>query len=288
MELIMVKEKICVIGGGTMGAGVACAFASKDYPVVIIEKDQKQIIKSQALVKESLQGQMFFAAEEEKETIQKRCESNISWHVDYQEIRQCKYIIENIIEDVTAKKEIYLNLREFADKDAIFIPNTSAIPITHLGEYVQAPSRIIGIHFMNPVYLKPVAEVIVTPDTSKETQEKTLSLLKSIGKRGIVVKDKAGFVINRVLMQTINNAIQVFSEGTATVEDIDDLFINCLGHRMGPLATADLIGLDTILLTLKVLQKEFGEQQYKPCDLLMDYVNEGKLGRKSKIGFYRY
>lgn len=285
---MMGKEIICVMGGGTMGAGVACAFASKDYPVVIIEKNHDQIKKSQDLVNESLQGQMFFAAEEEKETIQVRCESNISWQVDYNEVKDCQYIIENIIEDVSTKKELYLTLREFANKDAIFIPNTSAIPIAMLGEYVDAPSRMIGIHFMNPVYLKPVAEVIVTPDTSNDTKEKTLCLLKSIGKRGIIVKDKAGFVVNRVLMQTINNAIQVLSEGTATVEDIDDLFINCLGHKMGPLATADLIGLDTIYLTLKVLQEEYGEEQYKPCELLIDYVNEGKLGRKSKIGFYRY
>ena len=285
----MEKEKIAVIGGGTMGAAVACALASNEYPVVILEKSKEQIDVSKTLVNENIKGQMFFSdTDKEKERIAQRCEALISWNVDYDEIVQCHYIIENIKEDLECKKELYLKLKKYANPEAIFIPNTSAIPISKLGEYADAPNRIIGIHFMNPVYLKPVAEVIVTKNTSQETIDKTLNLLKSIGKRGVIVKDRAGFVINRVLMQTINYAIQILSEGTATVEDIDDLFVNCLAHKMGPLATADLIGLDTILLTLNVLQDEYGVEKYKPCDMLIDYVSKGKLGRKSGIGFYRY
>jgi len=170
----------------------------------------------------------------------------------------------------------------------IFSSNTSAIPITRLAQVTKRPSQVIGTHFMNPVPLKPVVEVIRGFHTSNETIQATLDLLASMGKEGVLVNDSPGFVSNRVLMLTVNEAIFLLQDQVATAEDIDHIFRSCFGHKMGPLETADLIGLDTILYSLEVLYENFNDPKFRPSPLLRKLVAAGLHGRKSGRGFYSY
>ena len=170
----------------------------------------------------------------------------------------------------------------------MFAANTSAIPITRIASLTRRPARVIGMHFMNPVPLKPVVEVIRGYYTADETVALAQGLLAGMGKEGVVVNDSPGFVSNRVLMLTINEAIFLLHEGVAAAEDVDKIFKGCFGHKMGPLETADLIGLDTILLSIEVLYESFNDSKYRPCPLLKKMVDAGLYGQKSGQGFYTY
>jgi len=171
---------------------------------------------------------------------------------------------------------------------ACFAANTSAYSITRIGSLTQRPDRVLGMHFMNPVPLKPTVEVIRAFHTSQATVDTALALLKGMGKEGIVVNDMPGFVSNRVLMLTINEAVWLVQDQVATPEDVDRIFVTCFGHKMGPLETADLIGLDTILFSIEVLYESFNDSKYRPCPLLRKMVDAGLHGRKSGQGFYSY
>jgi 3-hydroxybutyryl-CoA dehydrogenase len=170
----------------------------------------------------------------------------------------------------------------------VFAANTSAIEIARIAAATGRPDRVLGMHFMNPVYAKPTVEMIRARATSESTLDRARTLLRQMGKDAIVVGDAPGFVSNRVLMLTINEAIRVVEEGIASSEDVDRLFRTCFGHKMGPLETADLIGLDTILYSIEVLHEEFADSKYRPCPLLRKMVRAGLHGRKSGKGFYDY
>jgi 3-hydroxybutyryl-CoA dehydrogenase len=198
------------------------------------------------------------------------------------------FVIENATEKFEIKKEIYAQIDQVCPEHCVFAANTSAISITRLASLTKRPERVLGMHFMNPVPMKSMVEMVRGYHTADETIATAQSLLASMGKESIVVNDSPGFVSNRVMMLTINEAIFVVHEQVATVEEVDRMFKGCFGHKMGPLETADLIGLDTILLSLEVLYDSYNDSKYRPCPLLKKVVDAGMHGRKNGRGFYSY
>jgi 3-hydroxybutyryl-CoA dehydrogenase len=198
------------------------------------------------------------------------------------------YVVENITENRPAKEILYRELDRICRPDTILAVNTSAVPITRLAGLTTRPQRVVGNHFMNPAQLMPLVEVVRGAHTSEATIAEACALLASIGKDSVIVNDSPGFVTNRVAMLSVNEAMYLVAEGVSGPAEIDRLFRQCLGHRMGPLETADLIGLDTVLFSLEVLQEQFGDPKYRPCPLLRRYVDAGWLGRKSGRGFHSY
>ncbi|GAA2597708.1 3-hydroxyacyl-CoA dehydrogenase family protein [Dactylosporangium fulvum] len=212
----------------------------------------------------------------------------ITFATDFKQFTEVDFVVENVTEDWEIKRQVFQEIDRLCPAHAVFAVNTSCIPITKVGSAVTRPDRVIGTHFMNPVTQKPVVEIIRGHHTSDPTVATTQRLLKAIGKEGIVVNDAPGFVSNRVLMLTINEAVFLLQEGVSTVEDIDAIFRTCFGHKMGPLETADLIGLDTILHSIDGLYESFADSKYRPCPLLQRMVHAGLHGRKSGRGFYDY
>jgi 3-hydroxybutyryl-CoA dehydrogenase len=212
----------------------------------------------------------------------------ISVTTDLGALADARYVVENITEDPEAKERLYRELDAVCAADCVFAVNTSAIPITRLAGVTRRPDRVLGNHFMNPAHVMPLVEVIRGPRTDERTVATSQELLAGIGKDSLVVNDSPGFVTNRVAMLSVNEAVFLLAEGVSPAVDIDRLFRQCLGHRMGPLETADLIGLDTVLRSLQVLADEFGDPKYRPCPLLRQYVAAGWLGRKTGRGFHRY
>jgi 3-hydroxybutyryl-CoA dehydrogenase len=214
--------------------------------------------------------------------------SRVVYSTDLNKVAVADFVVENITEDWALKKEIYPVIDQACAADTVFAANTSAIPITKLAALTSRPDKIVGMHFMNPVPMKKAVEVIRGWHTSDETLKRADQLLAGLGKKGITVADSPGFVSNRVLMLTVNEAVYLVYEDVASAADVDELFRSCFGHKMGPLETADLIGLDTILYSIEVLHESFGDSKYRPCPLLKKMVDAGLHGRKSGQGFYSY
>ena len=212
----------------------------------------------------------------------------ITFKTAYEALSDVNFVIENVTEKWQVKQPVFEQLDAVCPAGCILASNTSAIPITRLATLTKRPGEVIGMHFMNPVPLKPTVEVIPGEHTTPETLAAALNLLARMGKEGIIVGDSPGFVSNRVLMLTINEAIFLLQEQVASAEQVDRIFKTCFGHKMGPLETADLIGLDTVLYSIEVLYESFDDRKYSPCPLLRQMVEEGKLGRKSGQGFYAY
>jgi 3-hydroxybutyryl-CoA dehydrogenase len=212
--------------------------------------------------------------------------NRIVFSEDFQALHSCQFIIENVTENWEIKQAVFQTIDKICPPEAIFASNTSAIPITRIASVTSRPQQVLGMHFMNPVPLKSTVELIKGYHTSEESITKAATLLSQMNKKPIVVNDSPGFVSNRVLMVTINEAVFLVHENVGSVEDIDTIFRECFGHKMGPLETADLIGLDTILNSIEVLQESFGDSKYRPCPLLKKMVAAGLLGKKSGQGFY--
>lgn len=276
-----------VIGAGVMGRGVAQNLAQKKQSVVLIDAFDEVLEKSKEEIVKGLRLQAFFnrgEALEDPDEILKR----ITFTDDYSSLENAGFIIENITEKWELKRQVYLKIDKICPADCIFAANTSAISITKIGSATRRPEKVIGTHFMNPVPMKKTVEVIKGYHTSEATIEKTKEVLEIMGKEGIVVNDSPGFVSNRVLMLTINEAIFLVQDQVAGAEDVDLIFKSCFGHPMGPLETGDLIGLDTILYSLDVLYESFNDSKYRPCPLLKKMVDAGLHGRKTGQGFYEY
>lgn len=279
-------DRIGVIGAGVMGAGVAQNLAQSGFEVVLI--DHSHVLENvRQRIRQNIQGARLFKRKEEgedTETLLRR----IVTTTEYEALSDVDFIIENVTEKWEVKKKAYQRIDQICSRDVVFAANTSAISITRIGSATSRPSKILGIHFMNPVPMKGTAEVIKGYHTSEETLEVARHLLERMGKQYVVVNDSPGFVTNRVLMLTINEAVFLLQERVAAAEDIDRLFRECFGHKMGPLETADLIGLDTILFSIEVLHESFNDDKYRPCPLLKKMVDAGLHGRKSGSGFYKY
>jgi 3-hydroxybutyryl-CoA dehydrogenase len=280
-------KTIGVIGAGVMGAGVAQDLVWHGYRVVVVDLHENQLEKSKTAVAKGLRFHPMLTGKKAPEPAQEMM-ARIHWTTDYQDLKEAEFVVENTTEKWDVKETVYPILNNSISPDTVIAANTSAVLIGRMAGLVQNPERVIGIHFMNPVPMKSMVEVIRAPLTSDSTLATTGALLESLSKSYVVVKDSPGFVSNRVLMLTVNEAIHLVHEGVSSAADVDRLFRGCFEHKMGPLETADLIGLDTILNTLVVLQQQTGQDKYQPCPLLQELVAQGKNGRKSGQGFYPY
>jgi 3-hydroxybutyryl-CoA dehydrogenase len=283
----MSKRVCAVIGAGVMGADIALDLSGHEYEVILkdltdelLEKAQDYMKKTYNLVK--LTKRDYFSSSLDELL------SRVKFVTGYDGLHTAEIIVENITESYEAKKNVYAELGTVCRDDALFGVNTSCISITRIGALMPRPENVIGMHFMNPVPLKPLVEVIRGHHTSDETVDRTRSFLKSLDKTAVVVNDSPGFASNRVLMITINESIWLVQDGVAQAKDIDTIFKFGFGHKMGPLATADLIGLDTILNSLMVLYESYNDPKFRPCPLLKKMVDAGLLGAKSGRGFFEY
>ncbi|PSB49522.1 3-hydroxybutyryl-CoA dehydrogenase [Cyanosarcina cf. burmensis CCALA 770] len=283
----MSMQVVGVIGAGVMGSGVAQNLAQTGHHVLLLDLSETILEKAKQEIQNNLRFQGFFKRETPSDNPEDVL-ARIKFTTDISVLREAEFAIENIVEKWTIKREVYTQIDAICPPSIIFAANTSAISITQIASATKRAPQVIGTHFMNPVPMKSMVEVIRGDRTSDETIAATKMLLTQMGKDCIVVNDAPGFVSNRVLMLTINEAIFLLQDRVASVEDVDRIFKTCFGHKMGPLETADLIGLDTILLSIEVLYESFNDSKYRPCPLLKQMVYAGKYGRKSGQGFYTY
>jgi 3-hydroxybutyryl-CoA dehydrogenase len=276
-----------VVGAGVMGAGVSQALVQSDHQVILLDVSDEILERAKKEIRNGIRFQGLFKKGPKVEGAQNPL-NNIQYSTDYESLKEVDFIVENVTEKWELKKQVYAQLDSICPERCVFAANTSAIPITRIASATKRAAKVIGMHFMNPVPAKPTVEVIRGYHTSSETVETAKTLLSQMGKDCIIVNDSPGFVSNRVLMLTINEAIFLLQEQVASAEEIDRIFKTCFGHKMGPLETADLIGLDTILLSIEVLHESFNDSKYRPCPLLMKMVDAGLHGRKSGQGFYNY
>ncbi|KTD44395.1 3-hydroxyacyl CoA dehydrogenase [Legionella parisiensis] len=283
----MKQKKLTLFGAGTMGCGIAQLFAQCGFYVTLIDNRQSQLDKAKNTIAKNLHYLALtrnLPSHYSAETIL----ASISFTKKLDELKHSEYIIENIPENWEQKKALYQVFNEQCSSTCIFGVNTSSISITKIALLVKHPQRVIGVHFMNPAPIMPMVEVIKGYHTDELTIESTRMLLGQVHKKMIVVKDSPGFVSNRAMMIFINEAIFMVQENIASIEDIDILFKQCFGHKMGPLHTADLIGLDTVLYSLESIHSALNDPKYRPCWLLKNMVDAGLLGQKTKKGFYQY
>ncbi len=280
------SEKIAVVGSGQMGNGIAHVFAVAGYDVTMIDVARGALDRARATIEKNLARQV------EKKILDEGARdaalARISTNESLQSAADAALIVEAATEKAELKFALFTDLDRIANPSAILASNTSSISITELGARTKRPGQVIGMHFMNPVPVMTLVEVIRGLATSTETTERVLELSRSLGKTTVEVNDYPGFVSNRVLMPMINEAIYCLMEGVGSAEAIDTVMKLGMNHPMGPLALADLIGLDTCVAILEVLQHGLGDPKYRPCPLLRKYVAAGWLGRKSGRGFYEY
>ena len=276
-----------VVGAGVMGVGVAQNLAQTGHRVVLLDVSEGVLERARAEIAKNVRFHGMFAKTKGGPSADEVL-GRIHFTTDYAPFAEASFVVENVPERWEIKKPIYPVLDELCPPDACFAANTSAYSITRIGSLTRRPEKVLGMHFMNPVPLKSTVEVIRGYHTTRETIGTALALLAAMGKEGIVVNDMPGFVSNRVLMLTINEAAWLIQDGVASVEDVDRIFVTCFGHKMGPLATADLIGLDTILYSIEVLYESYADSKYRPCPLLKKMVDAGLHGRKSGRGFFDY
>ncbi|MEX2161598.1 MAG: 3-hydroxybutyryl-CoA dehydrogenase [Anaerolineales bacterium] len=281
----MAIKHIFVVGAGTMGSGITQTAAVSGYQVTMMDVAEDFVKRGQASIAKSVEK----LAEKGKLTAeQKAAALAIAATTDLKAAAGADLVIEAATENPELKFKLFKDLDDLARPEAILASNTSSISITKLAAATKRPGQVIGMHFFNPVPLMSLLEVVRGKETSEETLATALEVGKQMGKTPVIVKDSPGFVANRVLMPMINEAILALDEGVADAEGIDTVMKLGMAHPMGPLALADLIGLDVVLYIIEVLYRDFGDNKYKPAELLRRMVTEGKLGRKSGQGFYEY
>ena len=281
-------KKIGILGRGTMSCGIVQIFAQKDYEVTMwvrsidennprasvksIEKGLNRLVEKEKITKEAMDNTM----------------NNISITTSFEDLKDCDLIIEAISEDMNVKRETFGKLDELCKESTIFATNTSSLSITEIANSTNRPDKVIGMHFFNPVPMMKLVEVIKGIATSEETKNTIVELSKTVGKTPVEVEEAPGFVVNRILIPMINEAVGILAEGVATAEDIDESMKLGANHPMGPLALGDLVGLDVCLAIMDVLYEEFGDSKYRAHPLLRKMVRGNILGRKTKKGFFEY
>jgi 3-hydroxybutyryl-CoA dehydrogenase len=279
-------RKITVVGGGTMGNGIAQVFASGGFEVAIVDTRQELLDRALTTIGRNLERvakKLAWAPERSGEVLQR-----IRGGVSLEAARDADLVIEAVTEDLAVKRQIFEQLDALTPATTVLASNTSSISITELAAVTRRPGQVIGMHFMNPVPVMTLVEIIRGLQTSDATYALAEDLAKRVGKTAVAVNDYPGFVANRILMPMINEAAYCLMEGVASREAIDTVMKLGMNHPMGPLALADLIGLDTCLSIMNVLHEGLGDSKYRPCPLLRNMVRAGYLGRKSGRGFYEY
>jgi 3-hydroxybutyryl-CoA dehydrogenase len=282
----MTIQKVMVIGAGQMGGGIAQVCAGAGYDVLLNDIKEESYTRGLAVISKNLsrnveKGRM---SKEEKSAVLGR----ITKSLDLQDAKHADIIIEAAVENMEVKRSIFAKLDEIAPDHAILASNTSSLPITEIAAATNRPEKVIGMHFMNPVPVMKLVEIIRGLATDDEVYEAVETMTKTLSKVPVEVNDFPGFVANRVLMPMINEAIYTLYEGVASKEAIDDVMKLGMNHPMGPLQLADFIGLDTCLYIMETLHEGFGDSKYRPCPLLRKYVKAGWLGKKTGRGFYQY
>ncbi len=280
--------KVGVVGAGTMGSGIAQVCAFHSHQVYLKDVTREQLSRGFEGIRRSLrkilEKQQVVDQERRDQEILERIHLTIDWDV----MVEVDFVIEAVFEDLEVKKQVFHSLDSICRPDAVLATNTSSISITRLAGVTKHPERFIGMHFMNPVPIMKLVEIIRGLATSENTFKKTKALALDLGKITVGVNDFPGFISNRVLMPMLNEAIFALMEGVADAESIDQVMKLGMNHPMGPLQLADYIGLDVCLDVMKVLHEGFGDPKYRPCPLLQRMVDAGWLGRKSGKGFYEY
>lgn len=280
-------RRVGVLGAGTMGIGGAHAFAAAGLSVVLVDTTDARLERAREIIADNAR---LYAMLDRKQA--GRTPEDVLSHIEFRTgldgLADADFVVENVTENWDVKEKLYREMDAVAPEHCIFGVNTSAIPITKMASVTGRQDRVVGTHLMNPVPLKKLVEVIRGFHTSDETIGTTRALFRRIGQDVVVVEDSSGFVTNRVAMLSVNEAILLLQDNVAQAGDIDRLFRQCLGHQMGPLETADLIGLDTVLYSLEVLLDNFNDPKFAPAPLLRKLVAAGRLGRKSGHGFFSY
>jgi len=276
-------QKVIVVGAGQMGGGIAQVCAAADLDVTLVDVGEEHLERGVAAIEKSLTRLAEKGGRAADEVL-----ANLSTSTTIPDDPGAEMAIEAVIEDETIKRAVLAELDDKLAQSAIIATNTSSIPITRLSQATHRPEQFIGMHFMNPVPMLPLVEVIRGLATSDETVAATVELTKRLGKTPVEANDFPGFIGNRILMPMINEAIFALMEGVGTADAIDEVMTLGMRHPLGPLALADLIGLDTCLFVMEVMHKGLGDSKYRPCPLLRQYVEAGWLGRKTGRGFFEY
>jgi 3-hydroxybutyryl-CoA dehydrogenase len=276
---------IGVVGAGVMGVGVAQELARVGHQVIMVDRNEEILADAARRLERNCRASRLLGgpAVDAAQVL-----AAVSLRVGIGALTAAELVVENVTEDWAVKREVYRELDRVCAPGTVLIANTSAIPITRIASATSRPEQVVGVHFMNPVPHKKVVELIPGMHTSARSLQRTRDLLAELGKVPVEVRDSCGFVSNRVLMLTVNEAAFLVYEGVAEAAAVDEVFRGCFGHPMGPLETADLIGVDTILQSIEVLHEHYADSKYRPCPLLKQMADAGLHGRKSGRGFYDY